>query len=268
MLNAETLFTPMLLVVLTFIRVGSLWMFFPILSQANIPMIVRVASGLTLSVALQPLVAGALPVWSLNAMPQISEVLYFVTREFLIGAGMGLVARWFFAAVMSGAQWVGYQMGFSQGSVMNPEFGQNESAWAEFHHWVAVILFFSIGGHWLMIDAVAQSYRFDMTHFFDNLLNPQRGTAFWIDIGSHFFVWMFKLSGPVVVVLLLLQAAMGVLSRFVPQINIWLVSIPVTIGVGVFTFAAISPMYGDVLGELFKSMGEGQYYWLKFVGVR
>ena len=71
-----------------------------------------------------------------------------------------------------------------------------------------------------------------------------------------------------VVVLLLLQAALGILSKFIPQINIWSVSIPVTIGVGIMLFIILSPIYADALGGLFNVEKESNYLWLKAMGAR
>ena len=126
----------------------------------------------------------------------------------------------------------------------------------------SVVLFFGVGGHLLLIQAMADSYRFDFSEFMAHITGPVAG-EFWIVTGSNFFKWMLRLSGPMVVVLLLLQAALGILSKFIPQINIWSVSIPVTIGVGIALFIILSPVYGDALTALFSAGRETHYLWLK-----
>jgi len=246
-------------------RVGALWMTFPVLSQNNIPGIVKISAALALSTGLLPLVGSAIPAWSLVSPPPMSEIVYVVARELVIGLGMGFVAKWVFTSCVASAHWVGMQVGFSAGSVVNPETETHESGWAEFHQWVALMLFLGIGGHWLLIQALSDSYKINPSLVFQSISNRQLATEFWIEIGSQFFLWMLKLSGPMVVVVLLLQTAMGVLSRFVPQINVWMVSLPVTIGVGVLLFTFLSPMYSDALGGLFKITQESSYLWLKFL---
>jgi flagellar biosynthetic protein FliR len=266
--DVNALFLPILQIVMVSLRVGSLWMFFPVLGNSLIPPMVRLAGALTLSMALRPLALAHLPHWDLQHLPGLAELVLFVLKEFIIGAGMGLVARWIFTVASSAAQWVGTQMGFSMGGIFNPEMQEGESAWAELHQWIATMVFLGIGGHWLLIQAVADSYSVDLSGALARLGDPHAAGAFWVEIGQRFFVWMLKLSGPMVVVLLLLQVALGVLSRFVPQINVWMVSIPLTIAVGVFVFTLLSPMYGDALSSLFAAGNESTYLWIRFLGVR
>ena len=267
-MTVDGLFLPILQVVMVLMRVGALWMFFPIFSQGTIPAPVRLAGALTLSLALLPLAGPHLPPWTLQALPGNGEIASFVFREFVIGAGMGLSARWMFSAVVAAAQWVGTQMGFSSAGLFDPEFGQSDSSWADFHQWVAITLFLAIGGHWWLIQAIADSYQFDFANWFARLSELQRGSAYWAELGTSFFVWMLKLSAPLAVVLLLIQAALGILSKFIPQMNIWSVSLPITIAAGVFLFSVLSPMYGDALTQLFGSTREVSQTWIRFLGTR
>lgn len=266
--SVPALFDHVIRIVMVLMRVGALWSFFPIFGQNSIPRPVRMAGAVTLAVALLPTAVSHLPAWTLARPPLAGELVLFALREFAIGAGMGLAARWIFSVVMTAAHWAGMQMGFSAGGALDPEFQGSDTSWAEFHQWIGMIIFFGIGGHLFLIQALGDSYQFDMSQFGTRLMDPQAGGAFWIEVGSRFFSWMLRLAGPVVVVLLVIQAALGILSKFIPQINVWTVSIPVTIGAGVVVFALLSPMYGDALASLFNLSRETTYLWLKAVGVR
>ncbi|MBS1982971.1 MAG: flagellar biosynthetic protein FliR [Bdellovibrionales bacterium] len=250
------------------LRAGTLWMFFPIFGQAAIPAMVRLSGAVTLSVALLPTVGASLPPWNLVHPPSSYEMIAFATREMLIGAGMALTARWIFSSVVASAHWIGMQMGFSAGSVIDPERGSTDSSWAELQQFSAIILFFGIGGHLFLIQAIADSYKFDFSDFAVRITDAKLGIQYWGEVGARFFAWMLRLSGPLVAVLLLLQAALGILSKFIPQINIWSVSIPITIGVGVIVFVLLSPLYGDALTTLFSVERETNYLWLKAMGAR
>jgi flagellar biosynthetic protein FliR len=262
------IFGPVLQIVMILMRVGAFWAIFPFVMQVPLPASIRFASALTLAIALRPLVVPHLPVWSLALPPSLAEIVYFASKEMVLGIGLGFTARWIFSACIASAEWLGTQIGFSQGNLMNPEFEQGESSWSAFNAWLGLMVYFSIGGHWLTIRALSESYRFSFTDVFARLADPVAGTAFWVEIGSSFFAWMLRLSGPMVVVVLLLQAAMGILSKFIPQINVWSVSLPITLGVGVFVFSLLSPMYGDALMNLFRSGAESQFLFLKYMGAR
>lgn len=267
-MDVQSLFEPILKIAMIFLRAGSLWMFFPIFSQGGIPGNVRLFGGIAFSAALLPLAGPKLPTWSVVAPPDMATMAGFIAREFLVGAGMALAVRWIYASITGASHWVGTQMGFSAGGLLDPEFQASDTSWSEFNQWVATILFFSCGGHLFLIQALATSYSFDLSQFSQTFFDGSQHGAFWIEMGRAFFIWMLKLSGPMVVVLLILQAALGVLSKFVPQINVWSVSIPVTIGAGVLVFSILSPLYGDALGELFKYEIQAQTLWMRAIGGR
>ncbi len=250
------------------LRLGAAWMFFPILSHHSIPMIIRLCAAISFSVALMPSVSPFLPQLSFASLPTDGSLFLQILRELIVGMGLGLVAKWMFSTCVASAQWIGTQIGFSGGGIVNPEFEFEDSSWTEFNNWIAIMFFLSIGGHWFLLQALRDSYVFDMSHLFERITDQHMASRFWVEVGTQFFFWMLKLSGPLVVVVLLLQAAMGVLARFVPQINVWLVSIPLTLGIGTFVFTMLSPLYGDALGELFKASQGMNYLWLQFIGVR
>lgn len=267
-MDVLSLFEPILNVLWVSIRVGAFWMAFPFVMQLSIPPMVRLASALTLSMALVPLVKAQLPAWSLYHPPETIELLEFIVKEFIIGVGLGFFARFVFTSVLAAAQWVGVQMGFSVGSIINPNFEEGDTSWSALQGWIALLLYLGMGGHWFTLQALADSYSFSFADFYARLASTHAGMALWSEVGTTFFVWMIKLSGPMVAVILFLQAGLGVLSKFVPQINIWVVSIPITMGVGALIFALMLPLYGETLVKLFSAASETQYLWLRFLGAR
>lgn len=250
------------------VRLSSLFIFFPVLSQSVLPGLVKISATVAIAIALLGRVGPLLPAWDPNHLPDLATILSFAVHEFVIGAGMGLVAKWIFSACVASAQWVATQMGFSLGSVFDPEIQSSESAWSELHQWMLVMIFFSIGGHIFFIQALTDSYFVNLGDISEKLLDLNLSLGFWSEIGTRFFIWMLKLSGPMAVVLLLIQISMGILSKFVPQVNIWSVSLPVTLGFGVLVFTFLSPMYGDALSSLLNVNFETNYLWLKFLGAR
>jgi len=261
----DTLFETILGLIQVLLRVGCFWMFFPVFGATSTPAPIRVAGAFCLSFALQPVVAMHLEPWRLDRLPDTSQLFLFALRELAIGAGMGLVCRWMIGTCVAAAHWVGAQMGFSQGGMFNPEFDTSESAWAELHQWMCLTLFLSVGGHYLLLQALKDSYAMDASRVFANLGDLRSGRLLWIEVGSRFFKWMLQLAAPLTVVLLVLQAALGVLSKFIPQMNIWAVSVPITLGVGVFVFSLLSPLYGDALGSLVLSTHDLARIWLRYL---
>jgi len=267
-MDVLSLFEPILQVIWVSFRVGAFWLAFPFVVSLQLPPMVRLASSLTLSMALVPLVGKTLPQWTISAPPELPELVAFAFREFIIGLGLGFLAKFIFSSAVAAASWIGSQIGFSAASVLNPDFQESDTSWSSLHGWIALMVYLGIGGHWFTLEALAESYRFSFTDFYAHLSNTEAGIRLWSEVGTSFFTWMLKLSGPMLVVLMVLQAGLGVLSKFVPQINIWVVSMPITIGVGVLVFAMSLPMYGETLQKLFTAGMETQYLWLRFLGAR
>ena len=267
-MNVDGIFIPILRIAMIVVRVSSLFIFFPVLSQSVVPGLVKVAATVGIAIALLGKVGPQLPAWTLSSLPDLATLVAFVLKEFLIGAGMALVAKWIFSACVASAQWIATQMGFSMGGLFDPELQSSESAWSEFNQWMLVMVFFSIGGHLLFIQALAESYFVRIDDLGSRLLDINQSLAFWTEIGGRFFIWMLKLSGPMAVVLILIQVALGVLSKFIPQVNVWSVSLPITLGAGVLVFTFLSPLYGDALSALLNVNFESNYLWLKFLGAR
>jgi len=267
-MDVLSLFEPIMQVIWVSFRVGAFWIAFPFVVSLELPPMVRLASALTLSMALVPLVGTTLPQWTIAAPPEMLELLSFGFREFVIGLGLGFLAKFIFSSALAASSWIGSQIGFSAASVVNPDFQDSDTSWTSMHGWIALMVYLAVGGHWFTLQALAESYRFSFNDFYAHLIDPTAGVALWSEVGSRFFSWMLKLSGPMLVVVLVLQAGLGVLSKFVPQINIWVVSMPITIGVGVLVFAMSLPMYGETLQKLFSAGLETQYLWLRFLGAR
>ncbi|NCN40434.1 flagellar biosynthetic protein FliR [bacterium] len=262
------LFEPIIAITLVSIRVTAFWLAFPFVMSLNIPQMVRIAGALTISMALYPLVQPQLPAWTILQPPTMAELVAFCSKEFIIGIGLGFLAKFIFSSAIASASWLGSQMGFSMGGLVNPDFQETDTAWGALHGWLALMIYLSIGGHWFTIQALAESYTFTFVDFWAHLTSTSDGILLWSTVGQSFFVWMLKLAGPMLVVVMLLQAGMGVLSKFVPQINVWMVSIPVTLGVGVFVFMMLLPMYAEALKSLMNAGTETQYLWLRYLGAR
>lgn len=255
-------------VLFVFFRVGAFWFLFPLFSERSVPANIRLLTGLGLSIAVYGLVKNSLPVLDMTRLPSDFDLITMVASEVGLGIVMGLIARGAFFAVLAAAEWMSIQIGFSVGQLVDPSTGEGGEGWIELHRWMAVMLFLAIGGQYLLLQAVIDSYQFQFGSFLSTaLLNKTQG-LFWMDFGQTVLVWVLKLSGPIVLVTLLIQIAFGVLSKFIPQINIWSVSIPVTIGIGVFAFAVMSPFYGDVLGDIVGSSIQNLHNWMKISGAR
>jgi flagellar biosynthetic protein FliR len=156
------------------------------------------------------------------------SLFLLVIAEILIGVTIGIIAKAVFGAVEFCGQVVGMQMGFSMSSLFDPTMGQ-VPLMALFQSLLAMLLFMALGAHHIFIRAMVDSYVMIPPggwHMSDNLMR------FLIVTTSDLFVLGIKLAAPVMVSLLVTSVVLGIMARSFPQMNIFIVSLPLKIGIG------------------------------------
>jgi flagellar biosynthetic protein FliR len=171
-----------------------------------------------------------------------------VSAEFLLGFAIGLVPFMFVAGVQTAGQLATTSMGLSLGNMIDPTLGVATSDLARILGDLAIIVFLALGGHHVVIQAVAGlggtivPGQFTVGPSAIELLIDRSGDIFRVGV---------MLSAPIMVALFLTNVVMGLISKAVPQVNIFVVSFPLTIGIGlVITVLALPDMVRFIGREL------------------
>lgn len=149
--------------------------------------------------------------------------------EVLFGLLIGLMPAMIIASAQTAGQFASTAMGLNAGNQMDPTFGVGASDLSRLYGDLATILFLFLGGHYIVVYAAT-----GLTHgvppgeFFPN----DASVTLLVDRASRIFEAGFLLASPVIVALLLTQFVMGLVSKAVPTVNIFIVSFPLTIGIG------------------------------------
>lgn len=240
-------------VLLLSLRLAGTLLFTPILAPASVPLPIRavVVLGLsaTLSLAL-PSVAGAPPAAGL-ALGGLGALLQACCTELALGATLALGILVAFAAVGLAGQLVGIQMGFGLGQVIDPASNAAMPVVASALQQTAVLVFFLVDGHHALLRGLA----WGLARF--PLGQP------WPLGGAHeavvrqvagLFSLGFALAAPVVFSLMLVELALGVVSRNLPQVNMLAVGVPVKVVAGLVALALWATGMGDALGRVYGSI--------------
>lgn len=217
-----------------FFRVLGLFTSAPVLSMRAIPRRVRVSLAVLIVVCAQP---------SLPPMPAVNvnsaEALLVIAQQVLIGLTMGFAARVVFAAIEFAGELVGLQMGLNFASFFDPLSGGQVTAVSRFYGTCAAWLFVVMNGHLMLTGAVLNSFEtFPVSPeplAFLHVVQPQ----VW---GAEIFKLGLWVSLPVVAMLILVNMVMGLVARVAPQMNIFSVGFPVTLGVGLTGLWLTLPM--------------------------
>jgi len=205
----------------------------PIWGNARIPNEIKLALGILTALVVAP---------GVPAMPALDPAgwagLSVLAREIVIGAGMGFAMRLVFGAVEMAGEISSLTMGLGFASFFDPMSQGRSSAVSQFLVWVMTLAVMAVNGHLILLEAVAESFytlpvaaiSFHNDGFWD--------LALW---GSKVFTAGLQLSLPVVAALLITNVALGILTRAAPQLNLFGIGFPITLGVGFLTMTMILP---------------------------
>ena len=231
-------------------RVSTLLFMMPLFSGRGLPHLVKIGLVLVVSLALWPVVRE-----DISRFPSDPFSFGFLmVSELMIGLCLALSVRLVLAGIQLAGEFAGIQMGFSMANIIDPQSGTNNTVIAEFYYLLSLIIFLSVDGHHWIFRALAQSFHVlspGKIHFQEGLYRHI------LQLSGRLFVIGIKLSAPVLVILVLIQFALGVVARMVPQVNILISSFPLTIGLGLVFMGLSIELLWPYLKTLLDESGRG-----------
>jgi len=245
-------------ILFTFFRVSGLFLTGPLFAQQGIPHHLKLMLALTIAMVLSPVVAT-----NGFAVPEnLIDVVVLAVREFMVGLLIGFVFMSLFVGVQMAGAFIGFQMGFAIVNVIDPVTSQQVSILAQFKFIMAMLIFFILNGHHMMLQALASSYK----------LVPLGESVFRFAVYTEIarlitgiFVIAIKLAAPVMATLVLTDVGLGVISRTVPQMNIFIVGFPMKIALGLFFTAAALPIFGYVFRKALMIINDESYNLISYL---
>jgi flagellar biosynthetic protein FliR len=223
---------------LVFARIGTMVMLLPGLGEMSMPVRVRLTVALVLSAMFLPLHRAAYTI----DLKELGPVLLMLGHEIIIGAILGLTARLSISALQVAGAVVAQQMGLGFVTAVDPSQGQQNAIVANFLSMLGVTLIFATDLHYLVIAALNDSYR---------LFAP--GAAILVgDVAALMtqtvagaFKVGIQLAAPFLVFGLLFNLGLGLLSRLMPQMQVFFVGLPLSILLG---FLILLVVVGAMMG--------------------
>ena len=216
---------------LVFVLVVSAMMIMPGVGDTFVPERVRLFFALSFSVVLTPLLMPYLPEFSV-AGPAFFALLI---GEFIIGIFIGTIARIFMAALDTGGMLISMQSGLSNAQLFNPAFATQGSIMGAFLSITGALLLFVTNMHHMVLSALVDSYQTFPPGMMSADFSGDMADAIAIAITKSFAIGV-HMAMPFVIVTTMLYVAMGVLSRLMPQLQVFMLSIPIQITLAFFTF--------------------------------
>ena len=221
-------------IVWPFVRVLALLASLPVFSQRSVPMRVKVALALLIALAAQ----ASLPEMPGTPLDSAGAVL-LVLQQVLIGTALGFAVRSVFSAVELAGEVIGLQSGLNFAGFFDPTTASTGTANSRFFGTMVAFLFVIVNGHLLILTVLVKSFE----------VFPAGGEPFaflwrtqpqaW---GAEIFSLGLWIALPMVGMLMFVNLALGVISRVAPQINIFAIGFPITLGVGLLGMLFTLPL--------------------------
>ena len=220
----------------------------PVFGTREIPAQAKIGLSAVLSLAILPLASPNLPH---NLPTSVFEIAAQLTGEIAIGLMLGFAASLLFFAVRIGGDIIDFQMGFTQASSFNPEFNETISPFANLQYRYAMVLFLLSGGHWIVLRALLESFKFLPV---SQLVVGMHGVSAFTDITYATLVTGLQVAAPGAAVLLITDVAFAFLNRAAPQIQVYYLGMPVKIVAGLITMAVVLPSLSYVVSQMIISI--------------
>lgn len=244
---------------LIFARITGIFSVAPFLGSRNIPVYAKAGLSLLISYILFPAVFS-----TRVALPEsVPAYALLVAGEFLLGLIFGFVSSLIMQAVQMAGHILDVQIGFGIVNVFDPQFGQQIPLLGNFKYILALMVFLATNGHHVLLSALVTSFKLVPVTGLVLPAGPLAG--FMVDLVSGAFTVAFKISIPVLASLILADVAFGILSRTMPQMNIFVVGIPAKLIIGIFTLMVALPFYIAMLEVGFNGMYQDVYRLLSLV---
>ena len=239
-------------------RIIALMMAFPFFNTNMIPLNVKVLLVTALSFYLMK-VSG---VHVLAQNFSLATFILLIFKELLIGFALGLLANIFIAAFSYAAEIVSYFMGLTVVNSFDPTYGQ-VSVLSRFFIMLFYFIFFASGAYLYFFASLAsslQSIPLDQLSFNEGIWR------YIIELSKEIFSLAFKLAFPFALILYMINLSLALVNRLIPQINVFIVGLPLQIFVGLAALAFGASVVVYTGSTFLAKMVDDYLYLLKHLG--
>jgi flagellar biosynthetic protein FliR len=207
--------------VLVFLRTGAFFMGIPLFAGKMIPVKIRVAFGLILSLLINPTVPA-----NLEIADHFVGAIILSINEICIGLLLGMVVRMVFFAIELAGHLISYEIGLMASNSVNPLLGSTDSTITTLLYYFSLLVFFIMGIHYDVLKAFVLSFELLPIGSFFLTANP---TVEFVNEVTHVFVLGTLIAAPFIALNFLINISFAVLGKAVPKMNVFMTSFAIRI---------------------------------------
>ncbi|MEQ6375340.1 flagellar biosynthetic protein FliR [Bacillaceae bacterium S4-13-56] len=231
---------------LIFVRIMAFFTTLPIFSYRNLPTHYKI--GMAFFLAWIIFYTIDVPMIIVN-----ETFILLIIKEALIGLLIGLIAYIILSAIQIAGGFIDFQMGFAIANVIDPQTGAQSPLIGQYLYIFALLFLLAVDGHHLLIEGIYYSFQWIPMQKFITFSDGSIA-SFVIQSFNQMFIIAFQMSIPIVGSLFLVDVALGIIARTVPQLNVFVVGIPLKILVSFFVIFISLSLYTILVRNLFDTV--------------
>lgn len=235
------------LFLLIFVRMTGLFVTAPIFGRRNIPVYFKV--GFAFMTAL--LMANVIKVGHIVDTDNFMIYAFYVVKEFLVGVLIGYVAYAVFTSIYIAGQIIDMQIGFGMVNVLDPLSNIQVPITANLYFILAMVIFLITNGHHMLITALFQS--FDLLPLGTAIIGPDM-LENTVGVFQNMFSIGFKIAAPIVAAVIITDIVLGIISKTIPQMNVFILGMPLKILIGIIIIMLTIPAFVSIVTMLTGNM--------------
>ncbi len=247
------------LFLLIFVRMTGLFVTAPIFGRRNIPVYFKVGFAFITAV----LASSVIRVDHLINTDNFLIFALYILKEFLVGIIIGFVAYAVFTCIYLAGQIIDMQIGFGMVNVFDPMSNIQIPVTANLYFILAMIIFLVTNGHHMLIKALYES--FQIIPLGSGVIGPKL-TDDVIGLIAGVFSMGFKIAAPVVAAIFITDVVLGIISKTIPQMNVFILGMPLKIFLGILIVMITIPAFVYIVTVITDDMNTQIFKFLKDMG--
>jgi flagellar biosynthetic protein FliR len=234
-----------IIVILIFLRIISAFTSAPVYGDRAVPVLVKVF----LSMVIAYIVFLTIDKSGIVVETSLGWLVTNAIKEIITGLIIGFMLNFVFYGVSYAGNLIGFDIELSMAETLNPFDSTDNNVVGQLLFFGAILIFFLINGHHYIISALV--YSFSVVHIGKFSIN-QPVFDLLIKYAGSIFVIAVKIASPIIVSYFLIYLAEGIMAKVIPQMQVFFVTQPLIIGLGILLLTGLVPIYLYVIKYLLK----------------
>lgn len=248
-----------IIVFLIFVRISSAIIASPVLGSKTVPTLPKIF----LSLVIAYIIYLTIDRTAFTSIPTGWMLIVLSIKEAITGLIIGFMLQFVFWGVSYAGTLIGFDMGLTMAEVFNPSSEESGNIVGEFLYYGALMVFFLINGHHYIISSL--KYSFSVVPIGKFTINKPVYDLIVLYSASVFIIAV-KIASPIIVSFFLVHIGEGIVARIIPQMQVFFVTQPIKIGLGLIILGSITPLYIYVIKNLLQDYESKLYNLIAAMG--